>query len=188
MNEELIKQLAWEVSKGPNSAEAAERAIRLYHARHVAPLVEAVEAYGKALDGAAVAPKNSLAFMGANKAVGEALAPFQQGAPALKRPEPSEEEKEVDAFLAEVRAELLRARTKFPGRRIMTIALAEEFGELAKAMLDEQPEAVRKEAVQTAVMAARVALDGDESVDDWRASKGLGHVGRATLAAAGGEA
>lgn len=80
---------------------------------------------------------------------------------------------EVDAFLAEVRAELVRARTKFPGDRIMTIALAEEFGELCKAILDEPAANVRKEAVQTAVMAARVVLDGDGSVNDWRRERGL---------------
>lgn len=83
----------------------------------------------------------------------------------------------VDAFLAEVRAELTRARTKFPGDRIVTIALAEEFGELCKAILDEPAENVRKEAVQTAVMAARVVLDGDGSVREWRAAKGLDQIG-----------
>ncbi|MFO7066699.1 hypothetical protein P3E12_22355, partial [Pseudomonas aeruginosa] len=67
---------------------------------------------------------------------------------------------DVETFLGEVRAELLRARSKFPGDRIMTIALAEEFGELCKAVLDEPAANVRKEAVQTAVMAARVVLDG----------------------------
>jgi Mg2+/citrate symporter len=55
----------------------------------------------------------------------------------------------------------------------MTIALAEEFGELCKAVLDESAADVRKEAVQTAVMAARVAIDGDGSVCEWRAAKGL---------------
>jgi hypothetical protein len=79
----------------------------------------------------------------------------------------------VEAFLDEVRAELIRARSKFPGDRIMTIALAEEFGELCKAILDESSAAVRKEAVQTAVMCARVVLDGDGSVVDWRKERGL---------------
>jgi hypothetical protein len=79
----------------------------------------------------------------------------------------------VEAFIGEVRAELLRARKKFPGDRIMTIALAEEFGELCKAVLDESAANVRKEAVQTAVMAARVVLDGDSSVTAWRAERGL---------------
>lgn len=80
---------------------------------------------------------------------------------------------EVEAFIDEVRAELMRARAKFPGNRIMTVALAEEFGELCKAVLDESKANVRKEAVQTAVMAARVVLDGDGSVEEWRREKGL---------------
>jgi hypothetical protein len=83
----------------------------------------------------------------------------------------------VDAFLAEVRAEIIRARTKFPGSRVMTVALAEEFGELAKAALDEPAANVRVEAVQTAAMAARLAIDGDASLVDWRASRGLDQLG-----------
>ncbi|WP_312218889.1 hypothetical protein [Brevundimonas sp.] len=79
----------------------------------------------------------------------------------------------VEDFLDQVRAELARARSKFPGDRIMTLAMAEEFGELVKAVLDEPSSDVRKEAVQTAAMAARVVLDGDASVNDWRAAKGL---------------
>lgn len=79
----------------------------------------------------------------------------------------------VEDFLDQVRAELAHARSKFPGDRIMTLAMAEEFGELVKAVLDEPSSDVRKEAVQTAAMAARVVLDGDASVNDWRAAKGL---------------
>jgi hypothetical protein len=80
---------------------------------------------------------------------------------------------EVKIFLNEVRAELRLARAKFPGDRVMTIALAEEFGELCKAVFDESAARVRKEAVQTAVMAARVVLDGDASVREWRHARGL---------------
>jgi hypothetical protein len=94
-------------------------------------------------------------------------------APAQSRGDAEQADGAVDAFLAEVRAELIRARAKFPGDRIMTIALAEEFGELCKAVLDESAANVRKEAVQTAVMCARVVLDGDGSVNDWRAERGL---------------
>ncbi len=79
----------------------------------------------------------------------------------------------ITAFLQEVRDELLRARTKFPGDRVMTIALTEEVGELAKALLQEPRENVRREAVQVAVMAARIVLDGDSSVTDWRLDNGL---------------
>ena len=83
----------------------------------------------------------------------------------------------VEVFLDEIRAELKRARAKFPGDRIMGLALAEEFGELIKAMLDEPAANVRKEAIQTAVMAARVVLDGDRSVKEWRAQQGLDQIG-----------
>lgn len=84
---------------------------------------------------------------------------------------------ELDKFLSEVKAEVIRARTKFPGRRIMGLALAEEFGELMKAMLDEHSNNVRKEAVQTAAMCIRVAVEGDESLDEWRSKRGLGKLG-----------
>jgi regulator of extracellular matrix RemA (YlzA/DUF370 family) len=79
----------------------------------------------------------------------------------------------VQRFLREVGHELERARKLFPGDRIMTLALAEEFGETVKAVLDEPSQHVWKEAVQAATMAARVVIDGDNSVDNWRAAKGL---------------
>lgn len=78
----------------------------------------------------------------------------------------------IDQFLAEVRAEIARARAKFPGNSLQMVALTEEVGELAKALLDEPDENVRREAVQVAAMAARVALDGDASVVAHRARKG----------------
>ncbi|MBA4928896.1 hypothetical protein H2N58_28735 [Pseudomonas aeruginosa] len=105
----------------------------------------------------------------------------EQARAALAQPSPAQNG--VDAFLGEVRAELTRARKLFPGDRIMTIALAEEFGELCKAILDEPSANVRREAVQTAVMAARVVLDGDGSVNDWRAAKGLDPLVKPALAA-----
>jgi hypothetical protein len=79
----------------------------------------------------------------------------------------------LDAFLAEVRAEVLRAREKFPGRELQLVAAGEEFGELFKACLDEPYYRVRKEAIQAAAMAARVALDGDSSLDALRERKAL---------------
>lgn len=91
----------------------------------------------------------------------------------------------VEDFLDQVRAELTRARALFPGDRIMTLAMAEEFGELVKAVLDEPAANVRKEAVQTAVMAARVVLDGDGSVNAWRAAKGLDPLTGSETATAG---
>lgn len=84
---------------------------------------------------------------------------------------------DVGAFLTEVRAEIESARAKFPDSRLTMIALAEEHGELAKAVLGEPAERVRAEAAQVASMAARVVLDGDRSVDCHRARHGLDEIG-----------
>ncbi len=80
----------------------------------------------------------------------------------------------VDAVLFRMIAEELdRARETFPNAIHSTVALMEEVGELAKALLDEPWENVRKEAVQVAVMAIRVAVDGDSSLDGYRTRLGL---------------
>lgn len=79
----------------------------------------------------------------------------------------------VIEMLGEIAVELERARAKFPGDNVTTLALVEEVGELAKATFEQSRAAVRKEAVQVAVMAMRVVLDGDATLDGWRASKGL---------------
>lgn len=76
-------------------------------------------------------------------------------------------------LLAEISLELNRARTKFPGKNVTFAALVEEVGELATATFEEGRGNVRKEAVQVAVMAMRMVLDGDHTFDEWRASKGL---------------
>jgi hypothetical protein len=76
-------------------------------------------------------------------------------------------------LLWEIADELARAREKFPGDNVTMLALMEEVGELSKATFEESRAAVRKEAVQVAAMAMRVVLDGDATLDDWRASKGL---------------
>lgn len=73
----------------------------------------------------------------------------------------------------EILAELSRARTKFPGKNVTFAALVEEVGELATALFEESSDRVRKEAVQVAVMAMRVILDGDHVYEPWRAEKGL---------------
>lgn len=78
-----------------------------------------------------------------------------------------------DNVLLEISEELERARTKFPGKNVTFMALVEEVGELSKAMFEENRAAVRKEAIQVAVMAMRVILDGDQTLDEWRQSKGL---------------
>lgn len=82
---------------------------------------------------------------------------------------PSSPTRITDAgFRAEQRLELERARKKFPGAALTMVALTEEVGELAKALLDESPERIVEEAIQVAVMAQRVATEGDRSVDRFR--------------------
>lgn len=80
------------------------------------------------------------------------------------------------ALAADILAELIRARAKFPGKNVTFAALVEEVGELATATFEESSDRVRKEAVQVAVMAMRMVLDGDHCFDSWRAEKGLDHL------------
>lgn len=82
-------------------------------------------------------------------------------------------EEQLNQFLEEVRAEFVRATTKFPNPVGSMCALTEEVGELAKAVMDEPSANARKEAVQVATMAARVAIQGDPSLDVIRAKRGV---------------
>lgn len=70
----------------------------------------------------------------------------------------------AEEFLNFVRQELVRARKKFPKSHGAMTALTEEVGELAKALLDEPWINVYQEAVQVAVMACRVAVEGDPTL------------------------
>lgn len=76
-------------------------------------------------------------------------------------------------ILQEIITELKSARLKFPSSEGSLAALTEEVGELAKALLSESRTRVRDEAVQVAVMAIRVALEGDPSLDGYRNEQGL---------------
>lgn len=71
-------------------------------------------------------------------------------------------------FVRAVQYEIARARKKFPDSQCSAIALMEEVGELAKALLEEDWSRVEEEAIQVAVMAQRVAIDGDRSVTEYR--------------------
>jgi len=62
-------------------------------------------------------------------------------------------------------AELVFARQKFPGNKMMLAALVEEVGELAKALLDHSrgkatAAEIYAEAIQVATMAIRIAEEG----------------------------
>lgn len=66
-----------------------------------------------------------------------------------------------------ISAETIRARTKFPGNRLLTVALAEEVGELARAQLQGQStERITAEAVQVCAVAVRIIEEGDASFAD----------------------
>ena len=78
------------------------------------------------------------------------------------------------ALVAEILAELARARHKYPADGNCTmLALGEEYGEVCRAVGEESRDRVRSEAVQVAAMAMRIVLDGDPTLDRWRADRGL---------------
>lgn len=79
----------------------------------------------------------------------------------------------MELFLFDVERELSKAREKSPDAQASLAAATEELGELAKALLSESPERIYHEAVQLATMAARIATDGDRSLNDYRVHHGV---------------
>lgn len=79
-----------------------------------------------------------------------------------------------DQMIDDILMELNRARMKFPSTvtQPTVVALMEEVGELAKAAMEESPDRVYREAVQVAVMAMRVVLDGDFTLEARRNENG----------------
>ena len=68
--------------------------------------------------------------------------------------------------LAELEAEVERARRKFPGNRHLLAALTEELGEVANAILEHgNGQRMREEAVQVACVAMRLYEEGDPDFD-----------------------
>ena len=73
----------------------------------------------------------------------------------------------TDSTEAALNAELIRARSKFPGNAKLLAALMEEVGELAQSMLQGKPLAeIRREAIQVACVAVRIAEEGDSDFGD----------------------
>jgi hypothetical protein len=65
-------------------------------------------------------------------------------------------------FMHMMHGELLNARIKFPNQSLLTslAAAIEELGETSQAILKEEgPQRIQEEAIQTAVMAMRIAID-----------------------------
>ncbi|MEZ5537598.1 MAG: hypothetical protein R3F02_18515 [Thiolinea sp.] len=77
------------------------------------------------------------------------------------------------AALNDVADEMKLARAKFPSPQHMMTAITEEAGELAQALLDKPMAEVRKEAIQLACVALRIACEGDPTHNAFRQSKGL---------------
>jgi len=82
-------------------------------------------------------------------------------------------DRELFEFMADAITELERARRKFPSSELSAIALMEEVGEVSRALLQEPSSHVRAECVQVAVMAIRLALEGDPSISPHRARSKL---------------
>lgn len=82
--------------------------------------------------------------------------------------------------LYQIDAELANARQKFPRNTLMYLALAEEVGELANAMIEHRltvqnrggkncvfRDDVAAEAIQVAAMAIRILTEGDSSIPEY---------------------
>lgn len=69
--------------------------------------------------------------------------------------------------LRAVSAATLLARRKFPGNRLLLAALAEEVGELARALLQRKDrDDVEREALQVAAVALRIVEEGDATFEN----------------------
>lgn len=72
-----------------------------------------------------------------------------------------------DLTAAAINAEVIKARIKFPGNRLLLAALTEEVGELARALLQRKPkDEIEREAIQVAAVAVRIIEEGDATFSD----------------------
>lgn len=115
MNEELIRQCAWDSANGPHgyAHEIAERAIRLYHARHVAPLErenEALKLLLSATEATATDHSRTIIEMRANVAplveAVEALGAMPEGFCFCSQERVGDDSKEHEVECADVREAL----------------------------------------------------------------------------------
>lgn len=80
-----------------------------------------------------------------------------------ERPEP---QPSLNVIMEEVKAELARARARFPSNKLLLHAFAEEAGEVTKAFLDSTDgrsgaDQIRIELIQTITVAVRLLQEGD---------------------------
>jgi hypothetical protein len=72
-----------------------------------------------------------------------------------------------DLTVDALKAEMVRARIKFPDNRHLLAALVEEVGELAKAILQDQgDDQIEREGLQVACVALRIVEEGDSAFQD----------------------
>ena len=73
----------------------------------------------------------------------------------------------ISAAFVELHDEMERAKKKFPGGSNLPLALQEECGELARELLQNGNTVhARKEAIQVACVAMRIATEGVHEVDN----------------------
>jgi hypothetical protein len=73
-----------------------------------------------------------------------------------------------EEFVEMVRKEIARARAESPGPIATHAALVEAVGKVSEALMYSTWYAVVTEAVQVAVLAQRLAIEGDSTFETWR--------------------
>jgi cell division inhibitor SulA len=67
--------------------------------------------------------------------------------------------------VCDIAEEVIRARDKFPSNRFLFLALIEELGEVARAVLQKKPEhEVRLEWIQVAAVVVRLLEEDDPTI------------------------
>lgn len=74
-------------------------------------------------------------------------------------------------LLQSIRQEAMQGIESYPDASGLMVALMEEVGELARAMMSETRDRVKDEAVQVAALAIRIAIEGDPTLDAIRARR-----------------
>lgn len=109
--------------------------------------------------------------------LGRRIEELQEELREAREVRPQEPSRVRDGTMGLIEAEVARARAKFPAGRHLMVALTEEVGELAEALLKTEEEGdlsshrvntdvsrrarVREEAVQVACVAIRIIEEGD---------------------------
>ena len=80
---------------------------------------------------------------------------------------------ELTYFQDRVEKEVKEACLNFPSPEALLCALVEEVGEVARACMDESCRRIYDECVQVAAMAARLAIENDPLLTEYRKKKNL---------------